>query len=283
VTQPGAGYVRIMTRRTLGSVLLACGASVLVGCASTTAGTPTSSVPAGAQSSSTSSSSSPAVSPIATALFARVSAGLKKATSLHVAISTTLGGETITAAGDEALANGTLAAADITENIPGQGGFRLIIVNDKTYAQLPAAMNHSGKPWVLVSTSSANPLIRGLAATLDQVKSSASVTAIAQFAPAATGVTDKGSDNVGGVPATHYGFTVQVAKLPSTFPGKAALQGAGLVAIPVELWVDAQGRPVKITQRLAVAGQASDTTVLVSGYDKPVHIVAPPADQVSTD
>jgi hypothetical protein len=271
-----------MTRRKLGSLLLVCGASALVGCASTTAGTPTSSVPAGSPRSGTSSAGTPVTSPLASALFARVSAGLKKVTSLHVAISTNLGGETITAAGDEALGNGTLTAADITENTSSQGGFRLIIVDDKLYARLPASMNHTGKPWVLVSANSADPLIRGLAATLDQLKSSASVTAIAQFAPAATGLTDKGSEIVGTVPATHYGFTVEVAKLPSTFPGKAALQQAGLIAIPVELWVDAQGRPVKITQRLAVAGQTSDTTVLVSGYDKPVHIIAPPADQVST-
>jgi hypothetical protein len=271
-----------MTRRALGSLLLACGASALVSCASTTAGTPTSSVPPGSSSTARSSSSSPA-SPTATALFARVSAALKKVTSLHVAISTALGPDSINAAGDEALTNGTLTAADITENVPGQGGFRLIILDEQTYARLPASMDHTGKPWVLVSPDSANPFIRGLAATLDQVKSSASVTAIAQFAPAATGVTDKGSDDVGGVPATHYGFTVEVAKLPSTFLGKAALQQAGVVAIPVELWIDAQGRPVKITQRLAVSGQSSDTSVLATGYDKPVHIVAPPADQVSTD
>jgi hypothetical protein len=267
-----------MTRRALGSVLLACGASALVSCASTTAGTPTSSVPAGSSSGRSSSSS-----PAATALFARVSAAMKRVTSLRVAITSTLGTDTITAAGDEALANGTLTAADITENIPGQGGFRLIILNDQTYARLPPSMNHTGKPWVVVSPNSADPMIRGLAATLDQLKSSASVTAIAQFAPAATGVTDKGSDDVGGVPATHYGFTVEVAKLPNTFPGKAALQQAGLVAIPVELWIDAQGRPVKITQRLVVSGQTANTSVLATGYDTPVHIVAPPADQVSTD
>jgi hypothetical protein len=272
-----------MTRRALGSLLLACGASALVSCASTTAGTPTSSVPPGSSSTASPPSSSPAISPTATALFARVSAALKKVGSLHVAISATLGTESINAAGDEALTNGTLTAADITENVAGQGGFRLIILDEQTYAQLPASMNHTGKPWVLVSPNSANPLVRGLAATLDQLKSSASVTAIAQFAPAATGVTDKGSDDVGGVPAAHYGFTVEVAKLPGTFPAKAALQQAGLVAIPVELWIDAQGRPVKITQHLAVSGQTSDTSVLATGYDKPVDIVAPPADQVSSD
>jgi hypothetical protein len=272
-----------MTRRALGSLLLGCATSALVGCAATTAGTPTSSAPAGSSTSGASAAAFPAASPLATELFARVSAGLKKVTSAHVAITTTLGGETITAAGDEALASGNLTAADITENVPGQGGFRLIIISDKTYAQLPASMNHSGKPWVLVSTNSADPVIKELAATLDQLKSSASVTAVAQFAPAATGVTDQGSEDVGGVPTTHYGFTVQVAKLPSTFPGKAILQQAGVVTIPMGLWTDAQGRPVKLSQRLAVSGQTSDTTVYVSGYNNPVHITAPPADQVSTD
>lgn len=282
MTWPVRGYVRIMTRRTLGSLLLGCATSALVGCAATTAGTPTSSDPAGSSAISGSSAALPATSPLATELFARLSAGLKKVTSAHVAVTTTLGGETITAAGDEALANGTLTAADITENVPGQGSVRLIIFNAKTYAQLPASMNHSGKPWVLVSTNSGDPVIKELAATLDQLKSSASVTAIAQFAPAATGVTDQGREDIGGVPSTHYGFSVQVAKLPSTFPGKAILQQAGVVAIPVQLWSDGQGRPVKVTQRLAVSGQASDTTVLISGYDNPVHITAPPASQVST-
>jgi hypothetical protein len=270
-----------MTRRALGSLLLVCAAGALAGCASTTAGTPTSSVPAGSSTSSA-SSSAPAAARLATELFARVSAGLTKVTSAHVAITSTLGGETITAAGAETLANGSLTAADITENVPGQGGYRLIIVNGKTYAQLPPGMNHSGKPWVLVSTNSADPLIRTIAATLGQLISSASVTAIPQFAPAATGVTDQGHEDVAGVPATHYGFTVQVAKLPNTFPAKAVLQQAGLVAIPVELWIDAEGRPVKITQRLAVSGQTSDTTVSITAYNTPVRISAPPANQVSS-
>ena len=143
-------------------------------------------------------------------------------------------------------------------------------------------MNHSGKPWVLVSTNSADPMIRTIAATLGQLISSASVMAIPQFAPATTGVTDKGHEVVAGVPATHYGFTVQVAKLPSTFRAKAVLQQAGLVSIPVELWIDAEGRPVKITQRVAVSGQTSDTTVSITAYNTPLRISAPPADQVSS-
>lgn len=76
---------------------------------------------------------------------------------------------------------------------------------------------------------------------------------------------------------------MDVSKLPTTSAlSKQALAASGLKTIPVQLWVDDQGRPVKLTERLHVQGQTLHTVSTISRYNQPVTITAPPANQVST-
>ena len=76
---------------------------------------------------------------------------------------------------------------------------------------------------------------------------------------------------------------VDVAKLPADLPGKDALKASGLATLPIELYIDDQGRPIRVTENFKVSGQQVTTVVTVSDYNKPVTITAPPASQVSTD
>jgi hypothetical protein len=146
---------------------------------------------------------------------------------------------------------------------------------------LSPAVNPGDKPWLLISSTSSNPAVRQLAASLESITQSSDLDQYAAFAEAAT-VEVVGAGEVDGVAKTHYVLTVDVLQLPNDTPGRQDLLSAGVVRVPVELWVDADGRPVKASQELTVQGQDVTTVVTLGDFDEPVTITAPPADQVAT-
>ena len=211
------------------------------------------------------------------ALMQRASLSVKSA---HIALTVGVAGQEITGSGDEELDGGVLTGLDITESIPDVGSLRLVIADGKTYAMLPASINPGSKPWVVIRSDSTNPTIQQLSTSIAQTQSSASIGATTAFVTAARSVTNKGSENVDGVETTHYSVDVDPSKLPADNPGKDALVQAGLSSLPIELYIDSQGRPIKVTEDFSVQGQDVSTEVSVSNYDQPVSIQAPPADQV---
>jgi hypothetical protein len=205
-------------------------------------------------------------------------------TSAHIALDVNAAGQKVSGVGDEKLSAGKLVAMDITEQLPGgSGSLQLIIVDGKTYAKLPASLNKSGKPYVLVSGNSSNATVRALAGSLDSALSSASIGSVGAFITAAKTVKLVGSDTINGVKATHYSVVVDISKLPADLPGKDALASSGLKSLPLDLYIDDQGRPVRVNEDFKVQGQEVSSNVTVTDYNKPVNITAPPASQVSTD
>jgi hypothetical protein len=81
-------------------------------------------------------------------------------TSAHISLDVNAAGQSVSGGGDEKLAAGKLVALDLTENLPsGAGELRIIIVDGKTYAKLPASMRTSAKPYSLVTENSSNPVV----------------------------------------------------------------------------------------------------------------------------
>lgn len=230
-----------------------------------------------------SSSANPASAPTDAAGLANLlRRGISSVSSVHLVLTVTAPNQTISSNGDAKLAAGTLQALDITEQIGSVGKRRLLIVDQATYAQVPGAANQAGKPWVLVSKDSTNPAVRNLAASLEAVRRSASLDHFSAFATAAQRVTLVGKDSVNGTAVNHYSIEVDVAKLPENTPGRQPLLAAGITTLPIELYVDDQGRPVKATQDMTVQGQHTSTVIEFSKFNAPVTITAPPPDQVST-
>jgi hypothetical protein len=266
---------RVSTRRQLGCLsTLAAATVVLAGCGGGAV--------EGTASSGSASSSSAAPPTDAAGLAAALQQGARSIRSAHLSLLVSAAGQTIDGQGDETLSAGKLQDLDLTETVPGAGQIRILMAGGQTYVQLPASVNRSGKPWTLVSTSSSNPVVAQLASTLEQTQQSASLDQYTAFTRAATGLQVVGPEQVGGADATHYKISVDVTRLPETQPGREQLLSAGLTTLPVDLWVDAEGRPVKVTEDLTVQGQTVDTTVTIGNFDAPVTITAPPADQVAT-
>ncbi len=268
-----------MNSRRLAAFVALPSALVLAACSSSTSGKGhTGGTSAGA--SSAASSGKPVD---AATLGARMQAAVAGIKFAHITLDVNAAGQALTGTGDEQLAAGKLVAMDLKESLPGGAGdIEIIIVDGKTYAKLPTSMNSSGKPYLLVTPNSSNAVVKQLATSLNSALSSASLGSVSAFITAADSVKDKGSAFINGVQATHYSIVVNVAKLPASLPGKDALVSSGVKSLPLDLYIDDKGRPVQVTEDFKVQDQQVSTTVKVGGYDQPVTIKAPPADQVGT-
>jgi hypothetical protein len=268
------GYGPEVTRFGKGVIVVAASAAVMTVAACGPAGT--------GKSASTAASSSSAMPTDAAGVSTLLHESSSKLSSAHIDMTVGVGTLTVTGSGDETLAHGKLQSLDLSENVPSVGALRVIIVGAKTYLQLPTALSHSTKPWVLVTSTSANPAVRQLATTLQSVQQAAALDQFTAFSSAAT-IDKHDQENLNGTPTTHYSLTVDVQKLPDTLPGKQQLVTAGLTTLPVEMWIDEQGRPVKVSENLTVQAQQVSTVVTIGKFDAPVTVTPPPADQVATD
>jgi hypothetical protein len=199
----------------------------------------------------------------------------------HIVLDISLAGQELTGSGDETLDNGQLVSLDLKESLPGgQGTIEVVVVDGTTYAKLPPSLNSGDKPWLLVTPDSTNQIVQQLARSLDTALNSASLGSVGVFTRAAKSVEGKGTDTIEGVETTHYEIVVDVAKLPADTPGKDALESSGVDEIPLDLYIDSQGRPVRINEELTVQGTKVTTKATLSDFNAPVTITAPPSNQV---
>ena len=208
--------------------------------------------------------------------------GLATATSAHLAVSTVLAGQPLKGAGDVALSRGVIARADLRQALPsGLGSIRVVVVGDNTYAELPSALNtHSGKPWVLLTPDSKSIVISQLAATVQPILAVASPASLVAFARSASSARNLGPGTVGGVATTHYRVVVDAAKLPASVP--SSITAGGKSSFPIDMYLDATGRPRQVSGTFSISGQTVTPTIVLSAYDAPVSVSAPPAGQVGT-
>lgn len=233
---------------------------------------------------SSSGGSSSGTPEAATKLANQLRSGIAGITTAHVELDFSLAGQQITGNGSEKLSDGSLTALDVTETLPGgRGDIEVITVDGKTYGKLPASLGGGGsRPWALVTPSSSNPVISQLAPSLNSALASASPAILIAYVLAAKSVDDKGSAPIDGVQTTHYAIVVDISKLPASVPNHDQLVGSGIATLPVDLYVDSQGRPVRFSDQITVQGQTVTAKTTLSEFNKPVTITAPPPSQVSS-
>ncbi|HEY8301782.1 MAG TPA: hypothetical protein VIG48_07780 [Jatrophihabitans sp.] len=209
----------------------------------------------------------------ATALAATLKKATVGLTSAHIALDAgPLGGA---ATGDVRFADGHTTASDVTVDLAGKT--RIVTVGDTSWAMLPSGRNTSGKPWVLVSSSTSNEFARALVSQVGVIKAAVSVPEIADVVAHASSVRDLGTSAQG----HHYALLLAMNRIKDTALG-GELATLGTDPLPVDVYLDPQGRPVKIDLAAKVGGQSLPIAVTVSNFGAPVHISAPPADQVAS-
>ena len=104
-----------------------------------------------------------------------------------------------------------------------------------------------------------------------------SVPEIAAVIADARSVRDLGTSPQG----HHYALTLPMDRIKNTTLG-AELATLGTDPLPVDLYLDPKGRPVKVDLAAELGGQSLPIAVTVSGFDVPVQISAPPANEVAS-
>lgn len=214
----------------------------------------------------------------AASLAAKITKGLAGVTSAHLAVDA--GGLGGASTGDFTFANGKATGSDLMVSAGGDQ-VEVVTTGGTSYAKLPAGQNTSGKPWVQVTADSKNEFVRGLAATLPLNQAVGSLDQLTAVIAGATAVRDKGAATVGGAAAHRYGLTITPAA-GSSSELQGLLAQLGTKSLPVDLWLDRTGRPVRVVLSIDLAGESIPFDVTISKYDAPVTITAPPADQVSS-
>jgi hypothetical protein len=98
-------------------------------------------------------------------------------------------------------------------------------------------------------------------------------------------VTRIGTEDVGGVPTTHYHGVIDVEKALAKLPARLrdqmrATPGLGQADMAVDVWVDADGLPRQMAVDVDTATMRLTEEFEFSDFGEPVDLTAPPADDV---
>jgi hypothetical protein len=186
----------------------------------------------------------------------------------------------------------------------GAGTVQIIYQYPVIYMDVPflAGELPDGKTWMKLDLSKA---AQAAGINLSQLSSldQSDPTQFLEYLRASSGTVVKvGSETVAGVPTTHYYATLQLTSILSRLPSadqaaaKAALEkldgAGGTGGIPVNVWVDAQGRvrrmqlstaasaPEGTAGAAGAAGVSGTVTIDFTSYGPTPPVVPPPAGEV---
>lgn len=166
------------------------------------------------------------------------------------------------------------------------GGARAILSGDTVYVKSELLNKFAGtdKPWMKVSLNELDAKeqagIKDFMAQVQQFDLAGTV----KLLTASKDVKAVGTETVGGVDTTHYSGTFPVAEAAQAIdPAKREQLQAKLSRIKdvkFDLWADGQSLPRKVTLSGSEQGATFDLTAFFKGFNEPLQIDAPPADQV---
>jgi hypothetical protein len=145
-----------------------------------------------------------------------------------------------------------------------------------------------GKRWVFVGYDAMRKETgTDLRSLVDQSQSSNPNQGLAYLQATSGDVTKIGDDEVGNRHATHYRTTIDYEKFANEKLADAKPEVrdriAALGKVPADVWIDDQDRVVKTHHAVdasAFGGTSgtADLTMVITGFDDPVDVQAPPAD-----
>ncbi|MER5647219.1 LppX_LprAFG lipoprotein [Streptosporangium sp. NPDC002524] len=170
------------------------------------------------------------------------------------------------------------------QNVPG--GARAILSGDTVYVKSELLNRFAGvtKPWTKVSLSELDAKGQSeIRKFMDQAQQF-DLAGTVKLLTASKDVKAVGTETVGGVDTTHYSGTFPVAEAAQLVdPAKREKlqeQLSQAKNVKFDLWADAQSLPRKVTLSGTEKEATFNLTAFFKGFNEPVEITAPPADQV---
>ncbi len=159
----------------------------------------------------------------------------------------------------------------------------LIIVDGKVYVD---RSGQGGKPWVIATRDSSDPVVANLAENVDGTLDQAGMHGYVLMVSVGQDLRLVGPDTVGGVPCVRYHLSVDARVAAQRLTGPQAEQmqqavDAGVDTIPLDVWVDATGRTVRVTDHVTAGAQSATVDLRLNHFNEPMSIDAPPPDQIA--
>jgi hypothetical protein len=219
----------------------------------------------------------------------RLSANSGTKQGAHMVMSMDVSGQSIKAEGDLKL--GATPALDFTYELAGMGNARMLLVDDTFYFELPKQAQKAGKPWVKLDPNGSDALSKSLGGALAETKKNSDPSQLLKQIEGAGDITATKKEDLNGKATTHYSVTVDMKKYADKVDPalKSTLDKAieaGVTTYPMELWVDQENLPVRVTVATPFTNPANQKpdqikmTMDYTDWGKPVTVTAPPADQV---
>jgi Family of unknown function (DUF6612) len=208
----------------------------------------------------------------------------------HVSMSIEGGQESIKGEGD--MRFGAKPAMDMTVAVPEMAAITMRFVDDAFYFKLPSELE-PGKPWVKIDTNGDDPLSKALGAAVKQLRENGDPAQTLKQLKQAGEITNQKSEQLNGKDTTHYSITVDVQKLVDQQADadmkklmEAAAQ-AGIKQFPLEVWVDKDNLPARISMDMPFNDPQTQKTQQVkmqidyTDWGKPVNVAAPNPAEVA--
>jgi hypothetical protein len=162
----------------------------------------------------------------------------------------------------------------------GSDRLRVIAVPGVLYADVGQVVE--GKHWLKVQAGATDPLSSTMAPLLSYMTNSADISSQAASWTAAGGFASAGRTTIGGVPVTEYDATIPQAAVRANLPAqfRTVMQKDITGDSHLQLWLDAQGRPVQVVTAGSYAGKPDRVTVTYSDWGSAPAVVPPPAGDV---
>jgi hypothetical protein len=264
--------------RTVVPAVLAATALVVGACSSSGSGNPS------AQPLPTAVSSLPSKLPkTSTTLTEFMRHGLTTTGSARISVIAHSRRDKLKSIGHETMVNGAVTGLDVTLTSSALHAVRVLLVNSVTYAHLPHG--EKGKPWVALPRTGGHKLSAGSRAVRNALATTVPLAAPANIVAlvAAGEVKIQGTGVTASVPYARYAVTTQVSKLGKGAAIRAVLLAAHVRSVRLDLRVDGSGRPIVVQWQSRGGGAgAPDGEAQLRDYNRPVHLQAPRATQVST-
>lgn len=219
-------------------------------------------------------------------LAAQLSKGTSQMTSSQGSLNLTSGPLTSSSTFSGQMSKGNVTAMDDRVNTTYQGKtteLHMIIVGGKVYVD----RGRGGKPWVIATTDSPDPVVAQLATDIPGTLSQSGATQFVTLVSVGRDLQLIGPGTVDGVQSAHYHLMVDTASAAKKLPGNQGKQmqqaaDAGVDTIPLDLWVDANGRAIKVVDKVVAEGVNATAEIRMGHFNEPVTISAPPPSQIAS-
>jgi hypothetical protein len=159
----------------------------------------------------------------------------------------------------------------------------MIIVGGKLYVE----RGQNGKPWVVATPDSPDPVVAELAKDIPGTLTQSGVGQFVVMVSAAENLRMVGQETVDGVSCMHYSLSVDTRRAAQKLPGSQGQQmqqaaDSGVETIPLNIWVDGQGLVRKVTDTVKTEQATAALELRLNHFNEDVHITAPPPSQIGS-